>query len=141
MWQTQKKNCDKTQKLKLWQNSKTQIVTILKKKLWQNSKTQIVTKLELWQILIYEKSLKRSFIKNIWTPWQPMRCSYGSVLRFFRCLNTHQQIKSKQVLKVISRTLAYFLRGFSVNTRDASGTLHEQHYDKNSINKKVLKHQ
>ena len=94
LWQNS--NCDKTQivtKLKLWQNSncdKTQIVknsktqNVRKKlKLWQNSKTQIVTKLELWQISIYEeKTLKGSFSRNNLTPWQPMRCSLGSVLRF-----------------------------------------------------------
>ena len=65
--------------------------------------TQIGTKLEnsssdetflkLWQILNYDESqfrrrktnLKESFSKNILTPWQPMLCSVGSVLRFSRC--------------------------------------------------------
>ena len=42
-----KKNCDKTQKLKLWKkNLETQIVTTQKLKFWKNSKTQIVTKLK-----------------------------------------------------------------------------------------------
>ena len=47
-----------------------------------------MTKLKLWQNLKYEKSqfmnkktLKWSFSRNILTPWQPMRCSLGSVLR------------------------------------------------------------
>ena len=107
--------CDEIQKLKLWQNSncdKFQIVTKLKLyknsncdktwklknsnceeknqklKFWQNSKTWIVTKLESWQISSYEEKLilKGSFSKNILTPWQPMRCSLGSVLQFSRCI-------------------------------------------------------
>ena len=97
-------------KLKLWRNSKTKIVPKLKNpnpdktqvvtklKLWQNSnfdkikknsncdKTQ---KLKMWQlvllqILIYEekkKNVKGYFNKNILAPWQPMRCSLGSVLK------------------------------------------------------------
>ena len=69
MWQNS--NCDKTQKLILW----------------QNLQIQIVTKLEWWQISIYKrtKTLRGSFSKNILTPWQPMRCSLGSVLRFSKC--------------------------------------------------------
>ena len=107
MWQNS--SCDKAQietKLKLWQNynyeknykcDKTKIVTKLinsnydktpKLKLWQNSK------LKLWQNLKYDKSqvmkikktLLGSFSKNILTPWQPMRCSLGSVFRFSQCL-------------------------------------------------------
>ena len=31
------------------------------------------------------ENLKGYFIKNILTPWQPMRCSLGSVLQFSRC--------------------------------------------------------
>ena len=107
LWQNS--SCDKTQiviKLKLWQTlscDKTQIVTaqiVKKKKInnlkcdnsncdktqylkwWQNSKTQIVTKLQnsncdkMWIIIIS---------KNIMTPWQPMRCSLRSNLRFSQC--------------------------------------------------------
>ena len=45
-----------------------------------------MTKIEIWQISIYEEFfLKGSFSKNILTPWQPRRCSLGSVLRFSRC--------------------------------------------------------
>ena len=60
--------------------------------MWQNSKTKIMTKLEIWQIPIYEeKHFKRMFSKNILTPWQPMRCSLGSVLRFlwYFCLSRY----------------------------------------------------
>ena len=103
-------------KLKLWWHSKTQIVRILKKsnnnkiqkpkmlkkskcdktwklKLWQNSnsncdKTQNVTKLEILQISIIEDFFfNESFSKNIFTPWQLMRCSLSSVLRFSLCFN------------------------------------------------------
>ena len=83
MWQTQfvtklktqiliklkNSKCDKTQKLKVWQNWKTQLVTKLK-----YDKSQFMTK----------NTLKESFSKNILTPWQPMRCSLGSFLRFSR---------------------------------------------------------
>ena len=82
----------KTQNLQLWQNLKTQIVTKLK--LWQNSKTQIVTNLKnsncdktwimtnlnLWEE--EEKTLRGSFSRNIFTPWQTIRYSLGSVFRF-----------------------------------------------------------
>ena len=87
-------NCDKFQKLKLQQNLKTKILTKLK--LGQNSKTQNVTtqkvkfwqnsKGKLWQNSIYNKTLKESFNKNNLTPRQRMRCSLGSVSRFFLCL-------------------------------------------------------
>ena len=103
-------NCDKTKKkLKLWQksksdkkNSKTQNGT--KFKGWQNLRTQSMMKLknwnsdksqklQLWQNLKDDKShlmkkkkyLTESFSRNILTPWQPMRCSLCSVLRFSRC--------------------------------------------------------
>ena len=33
---------------------------------------------------LWRKNFKRSFSKNILTPWQPMRCSLGSVLQFSR---------------------------------------------------------
>ena len=82
LWQNS--NCGKTQ---MWQNSNgekknwTWIMTTQKFKLWQNSK------LKLWQNLKYDKcqfmkknNFKGSLIKNILTPWQPMRCSLGSVL-------------------------------------------------------------
>ena len=115
LWQNS--NCDKTQvvtklkwwpnsncekkiknlnvtKLRLWQNLRTQIMTTLKLNLWQNLKTEIGTKLEIWQILIYEdkKNLKWCFSRSILTPWQPMRCSLGSVLRFSRCFLTTWKI-------------------------------------------------
>ena len=109
LWQNsiceEKSSCEKTlvTKLKLWEekNSKTQNMTQLKfLQIW---KTQIMTKLntshcdktqklKLWQNLNYDnsrfmknKNLKGSFRQNILTPWQPMRCSLGSVLRFLRC--------------------------------------------------------
>ena len=98
-------NCYKTQivtKLKLWQLKlwqklscdKTQIVTknqIVKKKknknksIWQNWTCDKTGELKLWQNLKYDKSQITkigSFSKNILTPWQLMRCSLGSVLRF-----------------------------------------------------------
>ena len=66
-------NCD---------NSK---MTTQELKLWQNSKTEIATKLELGQSQLEKnKTLKVSFSKNILTPWQPMGCSLGSVLRFLQ---------------------------------------------------------
>ena len=66
-------------------NSKTKNVTKLK--FWQNLRTQIVTKLKILQNLIKKekKTLKWSFSKNSLTPWQPMRCSLGSVLQFSHC--------------------------------------------------------
>ena len=73
--------------------------------------TQIVTKLKnsncdkpslkLWQNLYYDKSqfmsrttnLYGSFNKNILTPWLPMRCSLGSVLRFSQILVWYHNLK------------------------------------------------
>ena len=67
-------NCDKNEigtKLKLWRTNNSITQNVTKPKLWQNSKTQIVTKpkivtklkknqivtkLELWQILNYDKN-------------------------------------------------------------------------------------
>ena len=62
---TKNLNCDKT------------------KKDYNCDKTWIMTNLYLW---IIKKTLRGSFSKNILTPWQPMRCSLGSVLQFLRCL-------------------------------------------------------
>ena len=92
-------NCDKTQIV-----TKNQIVTKLngKKKnfkMWQysncekklknsnydNSRPPIVTKLENSNFkfqFMKKTTLKWSLSKNILTPWQVMRCSLGSVLRF-----------------------------------------------------------
>ena len=73
----------KNQKLKMWQNSNCD--KTLKLKLWQNSicdKTWIMTHLHLWE---EKKTFKGFFSKSFLTPWQPMRCSLGSVLRFFQC--------------------------------------------------------
>ena len=104
LWQNS--YCDKTQivkklkswekiknsnvtKLRLCQNSRTQIITIQKLKLWQNlknwnwEKTRNMTNLNLCKI--YEKTGKGCCSKNILTPWQPMRSSLSSVLRFLRC--------------------------------------------------------
>ena len=90
-------NIDKTQKIKLWQISKTKIVTKLKPQIvtklknsncdktkknsncyktqnlifWQNSKTQIVTKLK-------NSNCNKAQKVVIVTPWQPIRCSWGS---------------------------------------------------------------
>ena len=102
LWQNS--NCDKTQvvtSLKLWEKNqklkcdKTWIVTKLENLNYDNSKTNVtkLQKLKLGQNLEYDKSqfmktkktLKESFSKNILTPWQLMRCSLGSVLRFSRC--------------------------------------------------------
>ena len=124
-------NCDKTQKLKLWQNSKSQIVTNLKNsacdktqklKLWQNPRTQFVTKLKnsncdktwiMTNLNLGRIKPKVSFGKNILTPWPPMRCSLGSVLRFSQCfrgdeyrkllwvyLTTKTKAHSKQTWKI-----------------------------------------
>ena len=57
-------NCDKTQKLNLWQNSEIQIVT-----------NSITKKKKL------KKSGKKLFGNNNSTPWLPMRCFRGSLLR------------------------------------------------------------
>ena len=117
LWQSS--NCDKTQfvtKLKLWQNSNcetkiknsnvtTQTVTKPENsyydktpnlKLWQNLKSNL-DKLEIWQISIKKtkKTLNWSFSKNILTPWQPMRCSLGSVLRFSRCLQVTCRVSER----------------------------------------------
>ena len=88
-WQNSKcdnSNWDQTQKLKLQENSTTQMMTKLKKSNCDNSK------LKLWQNLYYDKfqfmtrdTLKGSFSKNFLTPWQPMRCSLGSLLWFSQC--------------------------------------------------------
>ena len=86
MWQNS--NCDKNQivknqKLKMWQNSNCD--KTVKLKLWQNSicdKTWIMTHLHLWE---REKKFQRVFSKSFLTPWKPMRCSLGSILRFFQC--------------------------------------------------------
>ena len=101
LWQNT--NCDKSQvvtTLKLWQNSNceqkiSKSLNWTKLKLWQNSKNQIVTKLinpncdktgNMTNLNLRRKlNLKGSFIKNILTPWQPMRCSLGSVLQFSQC--------------------------------------------------------
>ena len=48
-------------------------------------KTQLTTKLNLWQNSIYDNTLKESFSKNYLIPWQQMRCSLGSLLRFLQC--------------------------------------------------------
>ena len=105
----QTKNCDKTQivtKFKFWQDSncdKTQKLKIWQLTLWQlnnsncdktqNSNRDKNQELKLWQNLNYDKSQfmkkknwKGSFSKNILTPWQQMKCSLGSALRFSRCL-------------------------------------------------------
>ena len=123
MWQNFKKNpsCDTTKivtKIKLWQNShcdknqnvtklelwpKTQIVTTLQKiKLWQNSK------LKLWQNINYDKSqfmtkytLEWAFIKNILTPWQPMRCSLSSFLQFLQCFHIWPFKLSKSTIQIL----------------------------------------
>ena len=93
-------------KLKLFQNLKTKIVTKLKKlELYQNSKNWIGTKwnikfdkfekLNLWQSLTIQIETKlknlnynqnknfwqKSFVKNKWTPRQPMICIWGSHLQ------------------------------------------------------------
>ena len=54
----------------------------------ENSRYDKTQKLKLWQYLKYDesqfmkkKTIKGSFSINIWTPWQPMRCSLVSVLR------------------------------------------------------------
>ena len=106
LWQLKNSNCDKTQivtnlkmwrrkKIKMWQKSycdklekkhmtKLQNSNCEKKKL----QTQVLTKLKIWQISSFQetKTLKGSFSKNILTPWQPMRCSLGSVLQFLGCI-------------------------------------------------------
>ena len=92
----------KTSKLKMWQDSKTLVMTKLNTT--KCDQTQIViklknsncdrTSLKFWQNLNYYKSqfirrktyIKQSFNKNILTPWQPMRCSPGSVFVFSQCL-------------------------------------------------------
>ena len=96
----------KTQKLKLLQNSKTKIATILKQincKANQNlelgpNSTQSLTNSKNWkctkfnnsnganlkktQILIKKNYFwQKSFVKNDFTPWQPMRCIQGSHLQ------------------------------------------------------------
>ena len=109
-------NCDKTLmviKLKWWQNSKCD-----KLKMWPNSKTQIVTKqkklncdktqkLKVWQNISYDTSqfmtkdiLEWSVSKNILTPWQPMRFSLGSFLRFSRCFHTCPFKLSKSTIQI-----------------------------------------
>ena len=77
MWQnphydkTQKPICGKTQKLKLWPS-------------W------IMKKINVWR----RENLQGSFKKNIPTPWQPMRSSLSSVLRFSRCF-TGDPVRTK----------------------------------------------
>ena len=93
LWQNS--NCDTTQIVRKRKKPKYSIVTQLENsnddktwelKLWQNSKTQILKKPEIWQISIYEENtLNGSFSKIIFTHWQQMRCSLGSVLRFSQC--------------------------------------------------------
>ena len=46
-----------------------------------------MTKIKKLQIKIYEIFLIGSFSKNTLTPWQPLRCSMGSVLWFSQCLS------------------------------------------------------
>ena len=57
-----------------------------------------------------------SFSKNIFTPWQPMRCSLGSVLRFSRCLD---KIHVPQLIVLLlclnDVQLVYFVTSFSGN--------------------------
>ena len=88
-----KVKCDKTKivtkiklgpnyKLKLWQNSKTQFVTKLKNSICdktQKLKSSNVTKLQFMANLnLWQKNYSKwSFSRNIFTPWQPMRCSLG----------------------------------------------------------------
>ena len=61
----QNSNCDKTQKLNLWQKKK-------QVKLWQSLKYD-------QSQFLKNKTLKGAFSKNILTPWQPIKCSLGSV--------------------------------------------------------------
>ena len=94
-----KSRCYKTQEHRLRQNSKSQIVTKPKNSIFDRTpKLKLLerkkTQLKLWQKLKYDKSpfmqkkiLTGSFIKNILTPWQPKRCSLGSVLRFSQCFS------------------------------------------------------
>ena len=53
-----------------------------------------MTKLNLWQNLNYDtstfmrekkKTFNGFFSMSFLTPWQPMRCSQGRILRFFQC--------------------------------------------------------
>ena len=44
-------------------------------------KPKNVTLVKLWQISIYEEKTSGSLIENFLTPWQPMRCSLGSILK------------------------------------------------------------
>ena len=106
-------------KLKNSKCDKTQVVTKLKNSNCDiTKKNQIVTKLEIWQNSIKKKkNFKKSFSKNILTPWQPMRCFLGSVLRFWRCfsivyffemwkylrLDSGNTIKYQPLLFIVSR--------------------------------------
>ena len=115
--------------LKWWQTSKTQIVTKIqnlnceKLKLCQNSKTQIVTKLKISNCekkLSYDKSqfvtydtLKGSFSKNILTPWQVMRFSQGSCLRFSRYFYPHSGTPLA-LIHFLSKFIIFFLLLFTL---------------------------
>ena len=98
----------------MWLYSNTQIVTKLKNsncdktpkpKLWQKSK------LNLWQNLIYDKTLKDPFSKNSLKAWQPLRCTPGSVLQFRNVFNS-----KRKYTDMIAASPCYFL--WLVRTKD-----------------------
>ena len=75
---TKKSNCDKTQKLKLCPNNNYDISQFLTKDI-----------------------LEWSVSKNILTPWQAMRCSLGSFLRFSQCFHTCPFKLSKSTIQIL----------------------------------------
>ena len=62
------------------------------------------------QFMRRKKTLKRSFSKNILTPWQQMRCSLGSVLQFSRCFKADARFYADfKFIKPVLRT-SWFLK-------------------------------
>ena len=66
MCQLKNSNYDKTQKIKVWQNSQTVVIMT------------VVT------VAVVTLAIVTSLSKNKLTPWQPMKCSQGSVLWFLQ---------------------------------------------------------
>ena len=68
-------------------------------------KTSVMKNVNVWR----RENLKGSFIKNILTPWQSMRCSLGSVLRFLRCFLSNRYSSLQEEGLMLHRIFTLYL--------------------------------